>query len=375
MKIIRLVLITGIMFFASCSNDDKSAPADDTVIVDDTPLPVDDEPIAEEDNFVRAVDMSFLPEIEAEGTLYYNGDATEDALLTLKNAGVNTIRIRLWNNPATPTSSMATVKTLAQRVKAAGMKVWLTVHYSDTWADPGNQEKPQQWESLGYEALKDAAVAYTSEILAQINPDIIQIGNETNSGFMYPEGNLVDNEAGFLGLVTAISAIIRDEAPNTKIMLHYAGISNSSDWFFNKTANVDYDYIGLSFYPIWHGKNLTALQNKITALGQAHNKEVLVAETSYPFTLGWNDYTNNVVGLEDHLVPGYAATPEGQKNFVLAVRNAVESSPKGAGFCYWGAEWIAFRGAQATNGSTWENQALWNFENKAVPALEAFNKD
>ncbi|MCW4468565.1 arabinogalactan endo-1,4-beta-galactosidase [Flavobacterium sp. MFBS3-15] len=345
----------------SCGSDDNSGNSDDG-------------PITEEDSFIRGVDMSSLPEIEAEGYAYKNAAGqTEDALATLKNAGVNTIRIRLWKNPANGHSGMAEVKTLAQRVKAAGMKVWLTVHYSDTWADPGHQETPAEWAGLNLQQLTDQAMLYTANILAEIDPDIFQIGNETNTGFMYPLGNVASNEAGYLQLVNGISATIRQNAPDTKIMIHYAGIADSADWFFNKVADVDYDYIGLSYYPIWHGKSIANLQIKMQQLGAAHNKKVVIAETAYPFTLDWSDWTNNVVGQDDQLIPAYPASAEGQKSYMMAIRSVGKNG--GIGFCYWGAEWTAFRGPEAPNGSTWENQALWDFDGKALPAMEAFYKE
>ncbi len=331
-----------------------------------------DAPIGE-DTFIRGADMSFLPEIEQEGFVYRNSAGQpEDALVTLKNAGVNTIRIRLWKNPATPHSGMEEVKALAARVKALGMKVWLTVHYSDSWADPAQQVTPAEWSGLDLQQLKAVASAYTSQILSEIDPDIIQIGNETNTGFMYPLGNLTSNEAGYLELVNAISATIRSQSPDTKIMIHYAGIGDSADWFFNKVANVDYDYIGLSYYPLWHGKNLADVQAKMQQLGRTHNKKVVIAETSYPFTLGWNDLTGNSVGSQDQIIPAYPPTPDGQKNYLMAIRNVAKSG--GIGFCYWGGEWTAFRGAQATNGSGGENLALWGFDGKALPVIGAFYK-
>ncbi|AWH86905.1 arabinogalactan endo-1,4-beta-galactosidase [Flavobacterium album] len=326
-----------------------------------------------EDNFIRGADMSFLPEIEQSGYVYKNGTGQpEDALLTLKKAGVNTIRIRLWKNPSTPHSGMAEVKALAQRVKARGMKVWLTVHFSDTWADPSQQAVPAEWAGLNLQQLTDQAMLYTANVLAEIHPDIFQIGNETNTGFMYPLGNLVENEAGYLQLVNGISATIRQNAPDTKIMIHYAGIADSADWFFNKITDVDYDYIGLSYYPVWHGKSLANVQTKMHQLGQAHNKKVVIAETSYPFTLGWNDLTNNTIGTQDQIIPSYPATPDGQKSYMLDIRNIAKNA--GMGFCYWGTEWVAFRGAEATNGSAGENLALWDFEGKALPAMDTFYK-
>jgi arabinogalactan endo-1,4-beta-galactosidase len=158
-------------------------------------------------------------------------------------------------------------------------------------------------------------------------------------------------------------------------MIHYAGVAASdTNWFFNKLKNIDYDYIGLSYYPVWHGKNLGTVTTTINALGKTFNKKVLIAETAYPFTLGYNDWTNNIVGLDSQLVSGYPATPEGQKSFVLAIKDIVKASEYGQGFAYWGGEWISFKGNEATNGSTFENQAFYDFSNKALPVLQAFNK-
>ncbi len=324
------------------------------------------------DTFIRAADMSYLPLIESEGSQFKYNNTVQDPILTLKNAGCNTIRVRLWQNPSDGHSGLNEVKTFAQRIKQAGLKVWLTVHYSDTWADPGNQTKPVAWQSFDFTTLKNTVSAYTTLVMTEIQPDIIQIGNETNDGMLWPEGKLSTNETQYLQLVTTACAAVRAKSTTTKIMLHHAGISGA-DWFFNKVAAVDYDYIGLSYYPIWHGTSLVNVQNTMNTLGQLYNKKVLIAETSYPFTLGYNDYTNNVVGLSNQLAPGFAATPNGQQGFLSAIKNMVKQSNYGAGFCYWGAEWIAFRGPTSTNGSSWENQALWDFNNNALPAMSVFN--
>jgi arabinogalactan endo-1,4-beta-galactosidase len=321
---------------------------------------------------IKAVDVSFLPLIESEGTIYKNNGVAQDALTTLKNAGCNTIRIRLWKNPTVNQSTFNEVKTLASRAKNAGFKVWLSVHYSDTWADPANQTTPAEWQSLSFTDLKTAAENYTSTILTEINPDIIQIGNEINSGLLWPQGHLINNENQSLQLIAAISAKIRTQKPSTKIMLHYAGIGSGATWFFNKVSSINYDYIGLSYYPIWHGKNFSDVNSTITSLGQTHNKKVIIAETAYPFTLNWNDWTNNIVGQNDQLISTYPASNEGQKNFVLAIKNLLKQNEYGIGFCYWGGEWIAFRGNESTNGSSWENQALWDFNNNSLPVMDAF---
>ena len=359
----KIILLLPFLFLlVNCSDD--SNPTND-----------DDNPIVPVDTYIRAADMSFLPLIESEGTVYFNANnQPENALTTLKNAGCNTIRIRLWKDPIDAQSGFTQVKAFAQRVKLAGMKVWLTVHYSDTWADPGHQTTPETWNGLSFANLKNEMVAYTETIMTEIQPDIIQIGNEINSGLLWPSGHLINNESQCLELLNAASTAIRAKSNTTKIMLHYAGIGAGATWFFNKMSPVNYDYIGLSYYPVWHGKNLSEVQSTIQSLGQTHNKKVIIAETAYPFTLGWEDWTNNIVGLENQLIPAYPATPEGQKNFLQAIKNLVQQSEYGLGFAYWGSEWIAFRGNESTNGSSWENQALWDFNNKALPVMTVFNK-
>jgi arabinogalactan endo-1,4-beta-galactosidase len=260
-------------------------------------------------------------------------------------------------------------------VKQAGMKVWLTVHYSDTWADPGQQTTPAAWQNLSFTALKTAVADYTATIITEIQPDIIQIGNEINSGLLWPKGNLIEQESQCLDLLSVASTTIRTQSPRTKIMIHYAGIGSGTAWFFNKMNVIDYDYIGLSYYPIWHGKSLNDVKSTINSLGQTHNKKVILAEIAYPFTLGWNDWTNNIIGLENQLIPAYPASPQGQKNYMLAVKNLLKETDSGIGFAYWGTEWLAFRGNESTNGSSWENQALWDFDHKALPAMDVFNQD
>ena len=343
-----------LLFLTSCSNESSSNESSQEV-------------------FIKGADMSFLPLIESEGTQYYNANnQSEDALITLKNAGCNTIRIRIWNNSPENLSTFNEVKALAQRVRSAGMKVWVCVHYSDTWADPGWQAIPAAWANLSFSDLKVAFANYTSTVVAEIKPDIIQIGNEINNGFMWPKADLATHENEFLELLSIASSTIRTQAPKTKILLHYAGIGADASWFYNKMTTVNYDYIGLSYYPIWHGKILEDVKSTISTLGQTHNKKVIIAETSYPFTLGFNDWTNNILGTTNQIIPLFSATPLGQKAYLQALIEKIKETQQGFGFCYWGTEWVAFRGNQSTNGSPWENQSLWDFNNRALPGMSVF---
>lgn len=198
-------------------------------------------------------------------------------LATLKAAGVNTIRLRLWKNPADGHSGFNEVKAFAQEIKNGGMKVWLTVHYSDTWAGPGKQTKPAVWNGINYMQLKDSVYAYTKKIVMEINPDYIQIGNEINSGFLWPDGNL-NNRSQMLELLSKGIKAVRDNSAGTKIMLHNAGIDNAG-FLFGIFTGLDYDIIGLSYYPIYHGKNLTTVQTTLNSLGTQFNKDIVIAET------------------------------------------------------------------------------------------------
>lgn len=343
--------------FVSCSNETQ----DSTNQVTDAPV------------FISAVDISSFPEISEVSPVFYNEDGVQNGFLNLLKAnGVNTIRLRLWVNPTDGHSGFNEVKSLAETLRTYGFNIWLCLHYSDTWADPGNQALPSEWENDTYTELKTRISDYTAFVVTEIQPELIQIGNEINSGFLFPHGAINSNPNQFRELLaTAISAV-RSVSPTTKIMIHYAGMEGA-DWFFNQVSTLDYDVIGLSYYPIWHGNALSSLQQTMQSLSNIHDKEIIIAETAYPFTLDWNDWTNNIVGLQEHLIlPEFPATPTGQKDFISSIKSMAQQLEKGLGFCYWGAELIAWKGDEAVDASPWENQALFDFENKALPVLSEF---
>ena len=321
---------------------------------------------------IKGADLSFLPEIRQSGVVLKNANnQPEDMLLTLKNSGVNVIRLRLWKNPTETNSNFSSVKNLAKEIQNLGMKVLLSVHYSDTWADPGKQTKPVQWQGIPFNQLKDSVYLYTKKIVSEINPEYIQLGNEINPGFMWPEGH-ISNPTQFKELLQKGINAVRETNAQTKIIIHYAGFENANQ-FYTSISNLDYDIIGLSYYPMWHGKNLETLKQNLITISNTHNKAIFIAETSYPFTLGWNDYTNNIIGLESQILSQFSATPQGQKDYLTAIKEIINEVPKGIGFCYWGGEWVSYKGNTASNGSSYENQAFWDFENKSLPILACFN--
>ena len=325
-------------------------------------------------SIISGVDISDYPKVSSYNPTFYDENNNEIGFInSLIQNGVNTIRLRLWVNPVDESSSLDEVKEFSNELKSLGFKIWVTPHFSDTWAHPGQQQTPSDWSSLSFEELKNQVYTYTSQIMSEINPDYIQIGNEINTGILFPHGRIADNQDQFVELVNEGVNAVRNSSTNAKIILHCAGFE-SSNWFFNIVNEVDYDVIGISYYPWWHGKSLDDLQNQLSSLSINFEKEILIAETSYPFTLGWNDWTNNNVGLEEHLIlPEYPASPQGQKDFIRDIKNLVFEVNNGIGFCYWGADRIAWDGETSTNGSTWENQAVFDFENKELPVLQEFD--
>ncbi len=328
--------------------------------------------------FIQAVDLSSFPEISLSDAAYLNeaGDSI-DLLDFVKSKQVNTIRLRLWVNPAKPHSGLPEVSVFSKKCRAKGFKIWLTLHYSDTWADPAQQVIPVAWQSLSYSVLKDSVYSYTFRVMQEVNPDIIQIGNEINSGFLHPQGLLSQQTNQFVDLIAEGIRAVRNSNSTTSIMLHYAGHQHSLA-FFTPFQSLDFDLIGLSYYPKWHGKSLIELQQSCNNLAQQINKPIVIAETAYPFTLNWNDLTHNAVGLNSQLIePEFPASPIGQFEYLKRLKSIVREIPqnRGYGICYWGAELLAWKGPFSTEGSSWENQALFDFDHRALPAWEAFNRE
>ena len=334
-----------------------------------TPLP----PLSN-DTFIRSCDASFLPQVRASGLHFINAQGiNEDMLLTMKNAGANTIRLRIWHSPVNDQSSLQEVKKLSDEIKNLGLKVWLTIHYSDTWADPGSQIKPKSWQLANFRQLKDSVYNYTARVVQLLKPEYVQIGNEINNGLLFPDGSF-SNKSQMSGLLTSGIKAVKDQNQDTRIILHYAGHENSVD-FFAHLSTLDYDIIGISYYPLWHGKNLNTLMQTLHELSNTYQKKVVIAETSYPFTYQWNDHTQNVIGDSTQILSQFSASPEGQKNYLVHLKNLLLKTPGVIGFSYWGGEWVSFKGKTAIDGSSWENQALWDFNQKSLPALDVFKQE
>ncbi|MBU0692337.1 arabinogalactan endo-1,4-beta-galactosidase [bacterium] len=338
----------------------------------------------------KGADLSFVPRLEHEGAEFYINGNNENVLTIFQNQGWDVVRLRLWHTPAEPWHGLDSTVAFAKRAQDAGFEILLDFHYSDSWADPGQQTKPAAWEGISFLALVDSVYDYTNAVILRFRdedalPKWVQIGNEINPGMLWPDGrvngsyNTPEQWNKLCTLLDAGANACSDSLPpdeQPEIMIHVAlgGNNSASVYFFDWLAmwGLDYNIIAQSYYPWWHG-TLEALEFNLNDLAARFFKEVWVVETAYPFTLGWNDDTNNIVGLPEHLLPGYPDTPQGQADFLAEVCRIVQNIPngRGGGICYWEPAWVPTAGF----GSPWENLALFDFSSEALPGLTQFAAD
>lgn len=244
---------------------------------------------------ILGADISFLPELENRGIRFSEGGVEKDAMQIMKEHGFNYIRLRIFNAPANPKGyspgkgfcDLEHTKQMAKHIKAAGMKFLLDFHYSDYWADPGQQNKPAAWVGEDFTALKKSVHDYTANVMRELKaqgttPDMVQVGNEINHGMIWPEGS-ISNLDSLAQLIYAGITGVKEVSPSTVIMLHIAlGGQNAESRFFldnMKARNVPFDVIGLSYYPKWHG-TLIDLKNNMADLANRYPQKVMVAEYS-----------------------------------------------------------------------------------------------
>ena len=368
--------------------------------------------------FIKGMDISSLIEEEACGAKYFDHGEAGDALEILKRYGANYVRLRLWNDPyaedgrpyGAGTNDLAKTITLAKRAKALGMGVLLDIHYSDFWADPGKQNVPKAWRGFSADELTQAVYDFTVEVMeklreADVTPDMVQVGNEITNGLLWPSGK----KPNFDEIATYVSAGIRgvravDDRIPVMIHLDNGGFhSMYVEWFDNYIRRgEDFEIIGLSYYPFWHG-TLEELSYNMKDMAARYGKKIAVAEVSMGFSM--EDYRRyEVPGAVDQkevtewirqnlkgkatrseLVEKltYPMTPSGQADFMQDVMERIAEVEGGLGFFYWEPAWIPvpgcgwateaaleYTGEKGPGGNEWANQALFDYEGNALPALE-----
>jgi arabinogalactan endo-1,4-beta-galactosidase len=337
--------------------------------------------------FLLGADVSALasrPEIA--GRFRENG-RPESEIAIMERHGWNTFRLRVFVDPVrqAPPNSLANTIPVAREIKSSGALFLLDIHYSDTWADPQHQEIPMAWRSLGVSEMEKKVEDYTASVIRQLRdagamPDMVQVGNEVTGGMLWPLGHVRvpkstvkldagriqalpepyddavqwDNFTRFLKAgIRGVRAASGPDVPRIVIHIDCGGDWPVTQWFFDHLAraHVDYDIIGQSFYPFYHGTPVELRENLVQC-ERAYNKPFMVAETGY--TQSGGDAV--MKQRKYNLWPG---TPQGQLQFLADVISTVKDVPGGMGVYYWAPE-------GRTLGS---GNSLWNSDGSPAPAV------
>ena len=335
-------------------------------------------------------DVSLLPSYLNQGTVYKDFDGKNvDLLPFLKQQGWNCIRVRLFVNPEyAPQANkdegvcqdLNYVIKLGKMIKKAGLKLMLDFHYSDTWADPGKQFTPKRWEGCSRQALADSVYAYTRASLqamkkAGVTPELIQVGNEITNGMLWPTGKLEPSGSeGFDTLCMFLKSgckACREVCPKSQIIIH---TEKAGDWDITRNyyqqlrrRQVEYDVIGLSYYPMWH-KPIPNLGKTLDNLAMLFpEKLVMIVETA-----AYYSHENDFWSKEDTYSEFYPISVEGQTQFTRELVDELKKHHNVTGLFWWFPEENAC-GNSVTKG--WLNRGLFdNHSGKALPALREFSR-
>jgi arabinogalactan endo-1,4-beta-galactosidase len=317
------------------------------------------------------------------GARYVNAAGTaQDPLDILKGVGVNYVRLRIWNNPASGYNNKAKVLAYARTVKAKGLRLLIDFHYSDTWADPGKQFKPAAWASHGNGQLQTDVYNDTFDLSNSLKapgttPDSVQIGNEINTGMLWNDGKVTNSNFTNLGLLLKAGYNATKSCNSgTQVIIHTADADSDTNarWFYDgiRAQGVNWDITGLSYYCFWHG-SMANMTSVVADVRTRYGKPVVIAETAYPFTAANADSTgNSVTGSQP--CAGYPATWAGQASNFAAVQSAARAG--GAiGIFYWEPTWYAVPGngwdPANINGSGdgWDNMATFDWTGHLNPNI------
>jgi arabinogalactan endo-1,4-beta-galactosidase len=330
------------MINVTCGDDDGNKP--------DTP------PQTDSGTFAKGADISWITEMEDEGISFYDTDGREtECMALLKSIGMNSIRLRVWVNPVTGWCNKTDLLIKAKRAKDLGMRIMIDFHYSDVWADPGHQTKPQVWSELNFNDLCDAVSDHTVEVLTalknwDINPEWVQVGNETGNGMLWEDGKASVNMAQYTALSNAGYDAVKTIFPGAQVIVHlHNGFDNSLyRWLFDglKNNGGKWDLIGMSLYPetnAWQQYNDNCFNN-INDMISRYGKGVMICEVGMP----WDEAVTAKLFLTD-----------------LITRAKAIPTEKCKGVFYWEP--------QAYNGWKGYQLGAFNSEGKPTVALDAFS--
>jgi arabinogalactan endo-1,4-beta-galactosidase len=350
-----LVLWLAALFLSGCQSQTESGPP-----------------------FYLGVDLSYVNEMDDCGAVYLENGEPQDAYELFSRYGANLVRARLWHNPDwTDYSTQADIERTFARAQQAGMATLLDFHYSDNWADPGKQAIPTAWEDLAEDELPQAVYQYTYDVLTELHakalmPDFVQVGNETNSGMLkqVTELDWPRDAQLFNAGIRAVRDVAVETETDPRIILHVAQPENAGWWFREARENgvTDFDVIGLSYYPQWSAFSVADVGAHVTYLQREFEKEVMIVETAYPWTLEAVDETAD--NILNQGVRKYPITTQGQRQYMIDLTQSLISNG-GLGVVYWEPAWVSTEcSTRWGQGSHWENATLFDFRNQVHEGID-----
>ncbi|TRM64900.1 glycoside hydrolase family 53 protein [Schizophyllum amplum] len=324
----------------------------------------------------HGADFSSLIKLESDGQTYRDGGSTTAFETILANHGTNLARIRIWTSDSYDEYSLTYGLDLAKRAAAAGMAIMVDLHYSDTWADPGKQATPSAW-ATDLDSLNRYIYDYTKDVVTQFAnqgtpAEFIQIGNEINSGMLFPAGQISSNGYnGLSQLLHSAAAGVRDASSTTKTIVHLANgwdksamssfYSQVLDYQGALTAD-DIDVMGFSFYPFYNTKaTLANLRSSLSSIHSTYGKPIMVVETDWPTQCSGVDMSE----------PSIPISAAGQESWVSSIREVLEDVG-GTGIVYWEPGWIGNAGL----GSACNDNLLVDYTTNNVKAsIDMFAHD
>jgi arabinogalactan endo-1,4-beta-galactosidase len=318
-------------------------------------------------DYAIGADLSFLDQAEARGTIFKDGGQAKPGLQIFKDHGYNWIRLRLFHTPRQLPNNLEYTLALAKKAKGLGFRFLLDFHYSDTWADPGKQFLPAAWVSKSHEGLCQAVYEYTRDTItafrkAGVLPDMVQIGNEVIGGMLWPDGKLPGRWDQFADLVKAGIRGVHagpGDAPSPRIMIHIdrGGDKLTTKAFFDRlnSYKVEYDVIGQSYYPWWHG-SLLDLRDNLDFMATTYHKDIMLVEVAYCWRPA--EYTRRA--------PPFPESPAGQRAFLDEVNRLVLSAPnhRGIGIFWW---------EPAVSGHL-RSRGFFDDQGNALPVIDVFDR-
>lgn len=319
--------------------------------------------------YAIGADLSFVKQAEDKGYQFKENGTPKPGLQIFKDHGYNWIRLRLFHTPTELPNNLEYTIALAKEARQMGYKFLLNYHYSDTWADPGKQFLPEAWKDKTHQELVEAVYEYTQETIMAFNkagvmPEMVQIGNEVINGMMWPDGKIPENWQNFTELIQAgidgVFAGCENQLP-PQIMIHIdqGGNREHTKYFFDNLIShgIEFDVIGQSYYPWWHGSQLDLRENMFF-MAKEYKKPIMLVEVAYCYAP--TEYISKPAPFPE--------SPDGQKEFLEEVNRIVLDTPDnlGIGIFWWEPATMDQRGISTRD--------FFDDDGNVLPVINVFDK-